>query len=88
MGTAIRRADGSYRGWSRNDSPGPLLTGETYEQLDQCPDITTPVTEDVRYDAMEKWIKAVALALGTHPALGLTPAQIKTRVLAAYNQLP
>ena len=35
-----------------------------------------------------KAIKALALALGTHPALGLTPEQIRARFLAAWKSVP
>jgi hypothetical protein len=87
MGWAVKREDGTYRGWARNSQTDiPLLPGEVYEEMADPPPVVA-LTLDENYDAL-RWVKAVALALGTHPTMGLTAAQIKTRVLAAYNQLP
>lgn len=46
--------------------------------------------EDAVADAAlsSKGLKALALALGTHPALGLTAQQIRQRFLAAWRTLP
>lgn len=47
MGWAIRRADGTYRGWNGAAQDDTLLPGETWEQHDTPPEITTPLA-DVR----------------------------------------
>lgn len=46
-----------------------------------------PTTSEVFDAASMRWIKAVAIALGTHPNLGLTLAQVKARVVAEYDKL-
>ena len=57
------------------------------------PTLIPDPTLDARTDAQAevalnvKAIKAVALGLGTHPVLGLTPAQIRVRFLAAWRTL-
>jgi hypothetical protein len=96
MGWAIRRADGTYRGWFANAQDGVLEAGEMYEELASPPDVTVPPPSDdvilSRMDA-ERALKALALALsnqtiaGIANPSGLTPAQIRTRFVAAYKTL-
>jgi hypothetical protein len=97
VGWAIRRADGTYRGWFANAQDAPLQADETYEELAAPPDITVPAPTDAaileRFDA-EKALKALALALSNQTiasvawsAAGYTPAQIRARFLAAWRQL-
>ena len=75
-------ADGR-RNWTWCRLTSDLATVELDPEL-----VPAVPTSGEHYDNLPKWIKAVALALGTHPALGLTPAQVKARVVAAYEQLP
>ena len=51
MGFAIKRADGTYRCWNRNAQDDVLQTGETWEERDDAPAITTPPPTDAEKDA-------------------------------------
>jgi hypothetical protein len=42
MGWAIRRPDGTYRGWNANAQDDALQPGEVYEERANPPEITTP----------------------------------------------
>lgn len=98
MGWAIRRADGTYRGWSAHARTGPLYTDETWEELATKPAITVPPETDsdvlAGFDAMRA-LKALALALSNQTlagvayngATGYTPVQIRARFLAAWKAL-
>lgn len=39
---AIRRPDGTYRGWARNAPAGSLQPGEVWEERDTPPEIAEP----------------------------------------------
>jgi hypothetical protein len=41
MGWAIRRPDGTYRAWNSHTKDDDLHTGETWEDLDTAPEITS-----------------------------------------------
>jgi hypothetical protein len=54
------------------------------------PPVIPPPTAAEQFDQLQKMVKAVAIALGTAPATAfpMTAAQIRARVVAAYDQLP
>jgi len=58
------------------------------------PPAPPPLTDDQRYAKAEQWLRALALAASNATlagvqwsAAGYSPAQMKARVLAAYQQL-
>lgn len=46
MGYAIRRANGTYRGWCRNAPAGELEPGESWEEREDKPTITVEIAPD------------------------------------------
>lgn len=42
MGWAIKRPDGTYRGWNANTQDDTLQPGEVWEALENPPTITSP----------------------------------------------
>lgn len=42
MGWAIKRSDGTYRGWNQNAQDDVLQIGEVWEELAQIPIIAVP----------------------------------------------
>lgn len=85
MGWALRRADGSYRCWNQNAQDDTLQSGETWEERDDAPAITTPLPTDAEKDA-QALVEATRQAIKTtvvwtlRRLLGRTPtaAEIQT----------
>lgn len=74
MGWAIQRADGTYRCWNRNAQNDTLQSGETWEERDDAPAITTPPPTAAETNAQ-------ALAEATQRAVKVTVAWTLRRLL-------
>jgi hypothetical protein len=104
MGWAVRRADGSFRCWSRNAPDDSLRAGETHVELPDpptlTPDVPTPAEIDAgavgRFD--DKALKALALVMRDElnviraamvtPLPPLTVAELRQAFIDKYKALP
>ena len=64
MGWALKRSDGTYRCWNRNAQNDTLQSGETWEERDDMPAITSPPLTDAEKDA-QALVEATRQAIKT-----------------------
>ena len=60
MGWAIRRVDGTYRYWSRYDKILGIEPGETWEERESMPDITSSLADQAKDDVRDAYVAAKA----------------------------
>ena len=98
MGWALTRADGTYRCWNRNTQDDTLQSGETWEELNECPAITSSPPTAAEIDAAalreatQRAVKAtVVWALRRLLGRAPTAAEIQTardEWIAVWKALP
>lgn len=59
MGWAIKRADGTYRAWNRIAQADTVRAGETWEEMDDPPEVTTDPVPDKK-KSLRETLDAVA----------------------------
>ncbi len=69
MGWAIKRPDGTYRGWNRNGQDDTLLPGESWVKLDDPPTITIPAVAPTQKDLAVVALKAMDPKVTTAQAI-------------------
>lgn len=96
MGFAIKRKDGTYRGWIRYLQPGDdvrlLRHQETLEEMETppliIPDLMSPAEKDVAAGKLldeNRMLKAIMLWAADK--LGVAPGQARAEIITFYRGL-